>query len=238
MFLGVAGRHLIGFGVLLALAPAMFAGASKTSEGRSLDPATCPSGEERLAFSNLIFCWPTGADAPDYEFQAPETMLGSQDIDGRHVIFSIFPVDSAMYRAFGNQIAHNKRIGRAVEGREDGADALSLELDEVKPYGRQVFEFRKVSAKLFAASKILSAEGLPELPTEYRVALTDDGKVDYVMGCGGPGLKLNCSTQFLLFDNLVRVSILSVDNADDALSAFEVLRSRLTSYVVSPPVAP
>lgn len=238
MFFGVTGRHLMGFGILLALASAMLACASKTSESRSLDSALCAAGEERLAFSNLIFCWPTGADAPDYKFEVPETMVGAQDIDGRHVIFSIFPVDSSMFRAFRDEIAHKERIGRAVELRIGDADVFTIESNEGKGYGRHAFEFRKVGSKYFVASKILTAEGWPEQQVEYWAAMTDEGEVDYVMRCGGLGIKPNCYSQFLLFDNLVRIGILSVENTDDALGAFEVLRSRIRSYVASPNPAP
>lgn len=165
-------------------------------------------------------------------------MLGTQDIDGRHAIFSIFPMGSAMFRAFGNEIAQKKRIGRAIELRASDGDVFVIEADEGEHYGRQAFEFQKVGSKYFAASKILTAEGWPEQPIEYRVAMTDAGDVDYVMRCGGFGAKPNCYGQFLLFDNLVRIGILSVNKADDALGAFEVLRSRIKSYVVSPDTTP
>lgn len=165
-------------------------------------------------------------------------MLGTQDIDGRYAIFSIFHVDSAMFQASHDEIARKERITRAVGMRAGEADVLTIVLDEGKDYGRHAFEFRKVGSKRFAASKTLTADGWPEQQVEYWVAMTDAGEVDYVMRCGGLGLKPSCHTHFLLSDNLVRVGILSVNNAEDALSAFEVLRSRIRSYVVSPDPAP
>lgn len=237
MSLGMSGRLLKGFGTL-ALVCAMFASGSKTSDGRSLDPATCTSGEERVAFSNLVFCWPTGPDAPDYSFEMPDTMQGSQDINGKPAIFTIFPVASSMFRAFSEEIGHKERIAQAVEVRAGHADALVLELYEGKHYGQHTFEFRKVGSKLFAASETLSAEGFPPQQIDYWVAMTDGGKVDYVMRCGGFGKKPDCHSQFILFDNLVRIGILSAPKADEARNAFEVLRSRMRSYVVSPNLAP
>lgn len=230
MFFGGAGRYINGLGILLA----MLAVTPDVSDGRSLDPATCPSGEKRLAFSSLIFCWPAGAGAPDYKFEAPETMLGSQEIGGSHAIFSIFPVDSSMFRAFGGEIRQKELIGRTVELRAAEADVFTIESDEGNAYGRQMFEFRKVGPKLFAASRILTAGGWPAENVEYLVAMTDNGQLDYVMRCGGFGAKPNCSGQFLLFDNLARIGILSVKDSEDARGAFEVLRSRIRSYVVSP----
>lgn len=238
MFFAVSGRLLTGLGVVIALGNALLVWASKTSDSRSLDPAPCVSGEERVAFSNLTFCWPTGADAPDYSFEMPETMQGSQEIKGESTAFTIFPIDSTMFEAFRDEIARKERIARAAEMRTGDADVFAIDLYEGKNFGRHAFEFRKVSPKLFAASKVLSAEGWPSEQIEYWVAITDDGKVDYVMRCRTLGTAPNCYSQFFLFENLVRIGTFSAKNADGARNAFEVLRSRIRSYVVSPNSTP
>lgn len=235
MFFTVPGRLLIGFGVILALGVALLA---KTSDSRSVDPALCASGEEQVSFSNLTFCWPTGADAPEYSFEMPDMMQGSQNINGKPAIFTIFPVASSMFRAFSEEIWRKEHIAQAVEMRVGDTDILVLASYEGKSFGQQTFEFRKVGSKLFAASKTLSAEGMPSQRIDYWVAMTDSGKVDYVMRCSTLGTKPDCGSQFFLFDNIVRIGILAAPKADDARSDFEILRSRIRSYVVSPNSAP
>lgn len=234
----VSACYLTRVAIALALGVALLVSAPRPGSSRSLDPSSCASSEERVAFLNLIFCWPTGKEAPEFSFEMPETMQGTQNIKGETTIFTIFPVNSAMFRAFSEEIAGKEQIAEAIQARAADGDIVVVDSYEGKYLGWHPFEFRKAESKLFVAAQVLSVEGWPPERIEYWVAMTDDGKVDYVMRCRSLGERTSCSGQFLLFDNLVRIGILSGKDTSNMRAAFETLQNRIRSYVVSPSAQP
>lgn len=230
---------------------------SGISEGHSLEPpSVCLTNAQRVQFSNLVFCWPVAPDAPEFKFEILDQMVGSQwFVEGRrataeelrafsasgsfekpHVlaIFGIASFDNPVLQTFGTS-AGLERVREAIELRKN--EPVAIVLNEGERLGVHTFEFRKVAPALFAASKLLlPKEGSP-VRVEYWAAMTSDGKVDYVMHCGILDRIRNCSSQFSLSANLVRIAISMSKNADSARRAFEELRRQIRSYVLWPELA-
>jgi hypothetical protein len=243
----------LAFALAIGLAPGI-------GEGRSLDPSVdCAADAQRVEFSGLVFCWPVAPDAPEFKFENLDQMVGSQlFVESRRAteddvralstsgnagkshalaVFSIASFDNPVLSAF-EMPARLERIREAIDLREDELGMIAIEVDEGERFGMQTFEFLQMTSTLFAASKTLLSKGSPPELVEYWVAMTSDGKADYVMGCRILDRTRNCSSQFTLSANLVRVGISMSETADSARLAFEAVRNQIRSYVVSPELAP